>query len=75
MKYKVTIPYAVWVTIEVEAEDKESAIDEAASDIYIQGYCGNGGTDKLIGVTEGSIEAGDTPLEDGGFSIEAEEIG
>jgi hypothetical protein len=74
MKYNVTVPYAVFVTTEVEADSKEEAEENAINKIYISGYCGNDGTDKLIGITEGSIEAGDTPLEDGGFSIEVEEV-
>ena len=74
MKYRVTVPYAVFVTVEVEAESKQDAEDAACDEIYISNFCGNGGSDKLIGVTEGSIEAGDTPLEDSGFSIGVEEI-
>lgn len=74
MKFCVTVPYAVFVTIEVDADSREEAEEQAINEIYVTGYCGNGGTDKLIGVTEGSIEFGDTPLEDGGFSIDVKEL-
>lgn len=41
----------VAVQIEVEAEDKESAIEEAGNKLAdLDSYCGNGGTDKLVGV-------------------------
>lgn len=74
-KYRVTIPFAVWVSLEVEGEDKESAIDTALDEVYLTGYCGNNGTDKLIGVTTGSIEAGEEFI-DGTITlnIDAEEI-
>lgn len=74
MKYKVTVPYAIFVTVEVEADSVEEAEDEAFDHIYVCGYAGNGGTDKLIGVTEGSIEVGEVALEDNGFSIQVEDM-
>ena len=41
----------VAVQIEVEAEDKESAIEEASNQLDdLDSYCGNGGMDKLVGV-------------------------
>lgn len=41
----------VAVQIEVEAEDKESAIEEAGNQLDdLISYCGNGGMDKLVGV-------------------------
>ena len=41
----------VGVQIEVEAEDKESAIEEASDQLDdLISYCGNGGMDKLVGV-------------------------
>jgi hypothetical protein len=73
--YNVTIPYAVFVTVEVEAENEESAIEEGLNDSVINAYCGNGGNDKLIGVSEGSIEAGYSPLDEIGFDIFVEQTG
>jgi hypothetical protein len=74
-EYSVTIPYPVFVTVKVEAEDNESAIDEAFQYAGLTGYCGNGGSDKLVGVygSNISVEAGDTPIEGCGFEIEVEE--
>ena len=75
MKYRVTIPYACWVTVEVEASNEEEAEELAFEDSGITGNCGNGGNDKLIGVygENVSIEAGDDPLEGVGFAIVIEE--
>ena len=36
----------------VEAENKEEAIERAYNNVSIDNYCGNGGTDKLIGVCD-----------------------
>lgn len=75
-KYKITIPFPVFVSIEVEAEDEETAEEAAFAEAYIDSYAGNGGSDKLIGVSGSnvSIEAGETPIEEKPFSIEIEEI-
>lgn len=76
-KYLVSIPYCVWVSVEVEADSKEDAIDAAYEDGHVGGYAGNGGTGKLIGVTgeNVSISTPDDSL-DGvcGFECEVEEI-
>ncbi|MGD9697533.1 hypothetical protein [Acinetobacter sp.] len=76
MKYKVTIPFAVFVSVEVDAETPKEAEDIAFEDAYITGYCGNGGTDKLVGVSGSnvSIEAGELPLEGDDFKIEVEKL-
>lgn len=50
-KYSVTLPYACFVTVEVEAENSEDVIQEAFIDVYINNYEGNGGYDKFIGVS------------------------
>ena len=76
-KYKVTIPYACHVTVEVEADNEEDAEDKAFDDGYISSFAGNGGMDKLIGVSGSnvSIEAGEESIEGvDGFSIEVEEV-
>jgi hypothetical protein len=76
MKYLVTMPFACFVYVEVEADNEDEAIDSAYDEAHISGYCGNGGSNKLIGVSGEniSIEAGETPLENGGFSIRAEKL-
>jgi len=43
------------ITIEVEAENEEEAIELAQEDAYVSAYCGNGGCDKLIGVSKAHI--------------------
>lgn len=60
-KYLVTVPYIVWVNVEVEADNEEEAKDIATEKSGLNSYCGNGDSDKLVGVSgQGvSIEAGD----------------
>ena len=49
-----------FVTIEVTANNEEEARDIASEEVYLTNYCGNGGSNKLIGVNgSASIEAGD----------------
>lgn len=68
-KYRVPFKAFVTVFVEVEAENKDEAIDLAWDEAHISGYCGNGGSDKLIGVygSNISIEAADDlePISDG----------
>lgn len=74
--YRVYIPYAVYVCVEVKADNEEQAKEMAIDQSYIDSYCGNGGMDKLIGVRDSnmSIEINDDYL-DGNckFSIQVEE--
>lgn len=49
-KYIVTGYTRVIVEVTVEAENEEEAIEKAYDNVSIASYCGNGGTDKLIGV-------------------------
>lgn len=49
-KYTVTGYANVVVEVTVEAENEEEAIEKAYDNVSIDSYCGNGGTDKLIGV-------------------------
>lgn len=59
--YVVTIPFTIFVNIEVTANNEEEARDIA---VYLTNYCGNGGSSKLIGVNGlASIEAGDIDIE------------
>ena len=76
MKYRVTFPYACFVSVDVEASNEEEAKELAFDDSSIGSYCGNGGTNKLIGVygNNVSIEAGEVPLDDCDFQIQIEEI-
>ena len=57
--YRVSIPYIIYVDIEVEADDEESAVEEAYDLSHISNYVGNGGSDKLVGVcsSQASIDA------------------
>ena len=63
-KYRVTLPYIVYVQDEVEAENEEEALEIACSDITLSSYVGNGSIDRLVGVTSGSVEASCEPLYD-----------
>jgi hypothetical protein len=75
-KYIVTIPYACFVTVEVEANNEREAEEMAIDEGYITSYAGNGGFDKLIGVygSNVSIEAGDEPIAGiDDFNVEIEE--
>lgn len=51
-KYIVTGYAKVIVEVTVEAENEEEAIKKAYDNIGIDNYCGNGGTDKLVGVCD-----------------------
>lgn len=51
-KYMVQFRTDVWINVVVEAEDPNDAIDKACEEQpCLQGYAGNGGYDKLIGVS------------------------
>lgn len=75
-KYIVRIPYCVWQNIEVEADNAEQAEELAWDDAGLSGYCGNGGTNKLVGVTgkNNSVEAYDDPIDVEGIRVQVEEI-
>lgn len=63
-KYRIPFKGTVWINIEIEAENKEEAIDIAEQEAFISSYCGNGGCDKLVGVS---------PIDSGQISIEADD--
>lgn len=75
-KFSVRVPYCVWVNVEIEAEDAEQAEESAVDDFGLSRYCGNGGHNKLVGVTGSnvSVEIGEESLEFEGIEIEVEEI-
>lgn len=67
-KYKVSVPIEVYVEIEVEVDEeeikeldednlKDFLIDKANEEegFYLTGYCGNGGSDKLVGVAGANV--------------------
>ena len=50
-KYAVYGKVVAWVCVELEAEDKEDAIERAYDECSsVMALVGNGGTDKIIGV-------------------------
>ena len=72
MKYTVTVPYAVFVSIEVEADSEYEAEEIAVDETGLQGLVGNGGLgDKMIGPVnrDCSIEANDIPIEQEPYGI------
>lgn len=73
MEYRVYGHATVTVSTLVEADSEEEAIEKANQEFGgIASYCGNGGTDKLIGVegeydtieTDESVEFDDASLEE-----------
>jgi hypothetical protein len=71
MKYVVRCAIPVFLSITVEAEHEEAAIDVAMDSAYLGGFVGNGGTDKLVGTTEEnvSLDVGEEVLDDEPFKI------
>lgn len=75
MKYKVYGKTEVYIEYTCEAENEEEAMDIAAQEIGgLTSYCGNGGFDKLVGISDsdGGIYPADEiewenaePIEDG----------
>ncbi|WP_293807295.1 hypothetical protein [uncultured Phascolarctobacterium sp.] len=51
-KYIVYGKVTAFVEVELEAENEKEAIEKAYDNIGIDNYCGNGGTDKLVGVSD-----------------------
>lgn len=59
--YKVTLPFVIYVTAEIEADSEQEAIDNAINEVGLTNYCGGGGSDRLCGSWNMShtIECGD----------------
>jgi len=59
-KFKVPFNVTCTIYVWVEAETKEEAIDLAYDEVYLDQYVGNGGNNKLIGVSDEnmSVEPG-----------------
>lgn len=52
-KYAVYGKVATWVRVELEAKDKEEAIEKAFDECsFLDAFVGNGSIDKLIGVCD-----------------------
>ena len=48
-KYLVTVPYTVFLDVEVVAANKREAEEFATEVAYVTNYCGNGGSNRLVG--------------------------
>ena len=74
--YSVNFSMPVHFNVEVEAENEDAAIEAAMDYASLTGYAGNGGTRKLVGVSDEcvSIEAGECVLEGDGWKITASEV-
>ena len=64
-RFTVRVPFVVWVSVDVEADDENEAEEIGLGEASISGYCGNGGSNKLVGVSGEnlSIEHCDEPLD------------
>lgn len=52
-KFKVPFKVQVTVYVDVDADNKEDAIEKAGEEVYLEGYVGNGGKgDKIVGVSD-----------------------
>lgn len=73
-QYIVRVPYVVWASITVEAEDSDAAIEQAVEHTTLGGYVGNGGYNKLCGTShpDVSVQACDEALDDERIKIEVE---
>ena len=63
MKWNVYGSVNVWVTVEVEADSEQEAIENAEREFgALTGYAGNGGSGKLVGTSESnvSLDVGDS---------------
>jgi len=73
MKYRVSVPYVVWVTDEIEADDIDGAL-EKSYELQLSSYAGNNAYDRLVGVTSGSVEVCDEPLGTDGIEIQIDRV-
>lgn len=77
-KFRVAVPFIVWVDVDVKAEDKDEAIEAATQEAFLTNYAGNGSTTNLIGndISGSVIEAGEEfiEIELDGYSIKPEII-
>lgn len=71
MKYKLSIPFAIYVEKEVEADSEDEALEQAY-EVSLTNYGGNGGTSKLVGTyCHSDIECDDQPMDHCDYKITA----
>ena len=74
-KYAVYGKVVAWVHVELEAKDKEEALEKAYEECsYVMALVGNGGTDKIIGVDDTDSAKVSINCDDEIEYTEAEEI-
>ena len=74
-KYAVYGKVTVWVCVELEAEDKEEAIEKAFDECSsLDALVGNGSVDKMLGVCDTDTAEVSVSCEDDVEYTEAEEI-
>ena len=73
-KYIVTGYANVVVEVTVEAENKGEAFERAYQNVSIDSYCGNGVTDKLIGVCDTDEATASIYVDSELDYVEAEEV-
>lgn len=54
-KYLVTVPYTVFLDVEVFADNEREAEEFATEVAYVTNYCGNGGSNRLVGPVEDNV--------------------
>ena len=54
-KYNVTHFIAVEVTIQIDAESEAEALEESWEYAHLGSYVGNGGYDKIVGVSDSNV--------------------
>ena len=75
MKYAVRGKVTVFVCVELEAEDKEDAIEKAFDECSaLDALVGNGGVDKMLGVQDTDTAEVSVSCSDEVEYTEAEEI-
>lgn len=75
MRYAVYGKVVAWVCVELEAKDKEEAIEKAYEECSgLMNFAGNGGCDKLIGVYSTDTAEVSISCDDEIEYTEAEEI-
>lgn len=75
-KYAVYGKVAVWVRVELEAEDKEEVVEKAFDECTsLDALVGNSGVDKMLGVCDTDTANVSISCDDEVEYTEAEEIG
>jgi hypothetical protein len=54
-RYRVSVPYACWVTVDVAADSEEEAIEAVLKGEYTAQYCGHCGSNMDIDVSDEPI--------------------